>query len=104
MDDSQRDIYRFNNSKTFITIAMKKAAATSSSSGESLSLLYEEFEFLAVPVDDQRDDDDDDTAHEVPSLRLRIKDKIREMRYRWWRFRLLRRKGPWYLENLHVNF
>ncbi|KAL7807817.1 hypothetical protein V8C26DRAFT_308750 [Trichoderma gracile] len=102
MDDSQRDIYRFNNSKSFITIAMKKATATSSSSGESLSLLYEEFEFFDVPVDDQRNDDD--TAHEVPSLRLRIKDKIREMRYRWWKFRLLRRKGPWYLENLHVNF
>ncbi|ETR96812.1 hypothetical protein M419DRAFT_13255 [Trichoderma reesei RUT C-30] len=101
MNYTRRDIFRFNNDKAFITTTMKKAAATPSFSGESLSLLYEEFEFLAVPVDDQRVVE---PANEVVSLRLRIKEKILEMRYSWGRFRLRLRKGPRYLDNLHVNF
>ncbi|TFB03966.1 hypothetical protein CCMA1212_003509 [Trichoderma ghanense] len=71
------------------------------SSGQSLPLLDEELFFPAVPEDGERDG----TTHDgALSVRLRIMDKILEMRNRAGRFRLGLRKGPRYLENLHRNF
>ncbi|KAL7810555.1 hypothetical protein V8C44DRAFT_365582 [Trichoderma aethiopicum] len=101
MNDTHRDIYRFNDNKTFITKTMTKAAALSS--GSSLSLRYEEVEVRTVPEDRKKDGSTDDVFLLSARL-LRIMDKIQEMRNRVGRFRLRLRKGPRYLEILHVNF